>query len=308
MILSIIIPVGKDPIGLTETLESYQQMPSSDKNGVEVIVVIDGPYDEVESVANRYHGVKALKLQKNGGSYHARNKGAERATGERLAFIDAGVEFKVDWLQKAINHSSEAEYLAGNVLHPSPKGGSVELYQLLFEFQIAEHFENLKFCPTANLIVTRKLFLESGGFEERLRSSGDREFGSRVLDAGTTASLDLARIVYHPFRSLKGLLKKKLRISMGYRNLSMLYPERFPPDRVVNLLKMAFPPKTYALLNPLTKWSRIHELEKEYNLHFNYAQQVSCYLLLYLTKLTVLWGRLIQYRSSDSFEWSNQKS
>jgi hypothetical protein len=80
------------------------------------------------------------------------------------------------------------------------------------------------FGATANLFTRRYVFEAVGGFDARLKSCGDREWGMRVRDAGyRLAYSDTAR-VFHPARRTWGeLIKKTARVSGGMFELSRIH-------------------------------------------------------------------------------------
>lgn len=86
-LVSVITPCYNTARFVAETIESVaaQTHPS-----VEHIIVDDGSTDEswaiIESFGSR---VQAIRLEQNRGGSHARNRGAERARGEFLMFLDA---------------------------------------------------------------------------------------------------------------------------------------------------------------------------------------------------------------------------
>ena len=72
------------------------------------------------------------------------------------------------------------------------------------------------FGATANLFVERRVFHDVGGFDERLRSGGDYEFGQRCSLAGIPIRYADDVVVSHAARStLRELLSKSERVGFG---------------------------------------------------------------------------------------------
>lgn len=87
--VSVVVPIYNVERYLTDCLESLAQQTHRD---LEVVMVDDGSTDSSAAVArafserdDRFH----LVQQPNGGLGHARNTGADRATGDYIAFVDS---------------------------------------------------------------------------------------------------------------------------------------------------------------------------------------------------------------------------
>lgn len=93
--LSIIVPAYNSERTLGACLESIKlQLTPED----ELIVVDDASSDQTASVVSNFP-VKLFRNEKNMGPALSRNKGAEKATGEILVFIDSDVVLKDDELE-----------------------------------------------------------------------------------------------------------------------------------------------------------------------------------------------------------------
>jgi glycosyltransferase involved in cell wall biosynthesis len=92
---SFIIPALNEEAIIGETIKSIKRQ----KGSFEIIVVDNGSKDKTAEVA-RNLGCKVVKEKKKGIS-PARNKGAKKAKGEYLCFIDADGKLTQNWLKKA---------------------------------------------------------------------------------------------------------------------------------------------------------------------------------------------------------------
>lgn len=243
--ISVIIPVHNDTVGLKITLESLktQSLPSQ---AFEVIVANDGGSAEVESVCTAY-GVKSIKIVPNQGSYYARNRGLEQAEGPNLAFVDADITVPPQWLESGLAALERADYVAGDIEIEKEKIKEVaDLYEFYTAFNIRKYIQQHHFGVTANLFVKKEVFDRVGVFEERLRSSGDLEFGDRVYAAGVFRQMYEPSIrVLHPPRGYAKYKSKIKRGCDGQLRLKQLYPERFPaigPNIFKAVIKMILPP------------------------------------------------------------------
>src|SRR5215211_6391729 len=98
--VSVIIPVWNDAKRLILCLASISRQNFPQQN-TEVIVVDNGSTDGSQKVALSVPGVILLSEPKCG-SYAARNRGLEKATGDYVAFIDSDCEAAASWLESAI--------------------------------------------------------------------------------------------------------------------------------------------------------------------------------------------------------------
>lgn len=97
-LVSIIIPVYNEEKYLSYCLQSLKEQ--TYKN-IEIILVDDGSTDNSLKIAKKYN--IELFLQKHQGPGIARNYGAQKARGEILAFLDADMKYKSDYIEKLIN-------------------------------------------------------------------------------------------------------------------------------------------------------------------------------------------------------------
>lgn len=227
---SVIIPVYKDALGLEDTLKSLQKQKT---NGFkyEIIVANDGGLKEEKKICKKY-GVSCLSIKPRRGSYNARNTALENSRGEYLAFIDAGTIASKNWLYCGYKALLKYDYVGGPVeiiKDPRKKiSDSFFLYQKATSFDIEKYFYKMKFFPTTNLFVKRRVIEVLGGFDRRLQSGGDGEFGERVFGSGQFTRRYLKDIkVFHYTRDFKSLVGRCKRISEGVVDLQGKYKNRF---------------------------------------------------------------------------------
>ena len=243
---SVVIPVYRDAYGLEQTLNSLtkQTVPETD---YEIIVSNDGGDENVSHVCQQYQ-VREIRIIPNRGSYYARNRALEESYGEYLAFIDADVTVRPDWIETGRDELQSADYSGGPVIIDESKiKEPAHFYESLYGFPTEDFFYEQHFCVTANLFVKRRVFEEIGGFDERLRSGGDNEFGKRVFYAGKYKQKYSNELtVLHPPRGSKKLIGKKVRLHKGRILLNKLFPERYnypKPSFRGLLLSMVAPPR-----------------------------------------------------------------
>ena len=247
--VSVIVPVYNDPDGIRTTLESLieQQYPNKKH---EILVVDNGSADEtpaiIESFAREHSPVVSLSETEIQGSYAARNRGVEYASGSVFAFIDADMWVDSDWIKSIARVATreEYDYFGCNVkIKPVNKPPTLaEKYNMENGFPIAKYIEESHFAPTCCLVTRASVFESVGQFDERLVSSGDKEFGRRVHRNGFAQGFVREITMYHPARdSFSDLRKKAFRVGRGRAQLrayheelsfeksSLLNPKHFAP-------------------------------------------------------------------------------
>lgn len=220
--LSVIIPVHKNHEGLDVTIKSLKNQTDIGM-GVEILVVNDGGHDRINRLC-KHHQVICIDIFPNCGSYYARNRGIEYSRGEYLAFLDADVFVPEDWLKSAVNMVQDFVYVAAAVEIDKNRVVSVSnQYELYHAFQVEAYLKENHFGVTAGLLVKRSVIEDLGGFDQRLRSGGDKEFGERVFDHHLMQGFLAAPSLIHPPRNFLPLLRKILRIKKWEIIKSKLY-------------------------------------------------------------------------------------
>ena len=242
--LSIIIPVKDDPKGLIETLFSIKSAKQS--RDVEIVVANDGGDPQVSEICKDFDAVE-VKIKRSSGSYSARNKSLQVSTGDKLAFVDAGSIVSNSWIKFGIDSLISYDYVGGpiNILNDPKKISNLPFaYETICEFPVKNFMDKFHFSPTTNLFVNRKVFNKLGGFDKRLTSSGDYEFGQRIYNNSISQYYNSQLIVWHKSRSYFSLLKKQIRLAKGFADLGVYYPKRFGKqyNSVTFFAKIVIPP------------------------------------------------------------------
>jgi glycosyltransferase involved in cell wall biosynthesis len=212
--VSVIIPAynASDNVGpLLECLMA-QDYPAS---AFEIIVDDDGSTDgALDGVLSRFSRVTFLP-QKRAGSYAARNTGAAASQAGVLAFTDADCRPRAGWLREGVAAlcSGRADLIAGAVVAEiTDRGSVVQCYDACFGIVQEYYSAQFAFGATANLMLTRKTFLASGGFDGRLRSCGDQEFCNRAVRHGYRLAYSGTAEVGHRARTtVAELVEKRIR-------------------------------------------------------------------------------------------------
>ena len=215
---SVIVPSfnRRDTIG--PTLESLRAQTMQD---FELVVVDDGSTDGTEEYVKEF-GFDDLHYhwQTNAGPAAARNKGAELARAEYLAFIDTGDVAKPDWLasfDKMIRaYGCSFVSCAGDFTRAGRPIGQVSPKRLG-----PGSGRVVALWRTGCFAVRRGLFLEVGGFDPVLWFSEVTELGMRL---GQSIS-GQPGVITHITRSLVAV-ELPLEEGRGGRAQSLAYSDR----------------------------------------------------------------------------------
>jgi len=187
--LSIIVPVHNAHATLAECLAGLGQ---SSRAPDQVLVVDDGSTDDSMEIA-RAHGatlvVEPAAVAPRGAAW-ARNRGAERANGDVLVFIDADVVVHPDTLERMAAEFTREPALSAlfGSYDEQPRCTDIPSYfKNLMHHYVHQHGRRVASSFwTGCGAVKRAPFLTSGGFDERYQrpSIEDIELGVRLHRAG----------------------------------------------------------------------------------------------------------------------------
>jgi glycosyltransferase involved in cell wall biosynthesis len=189
--LSVIVPVHNDPERLRACLAS---LAAAGAARYEVIVVDDASTDATRATAGEM-GVPLICLEDRVGPASARNRGAERAAGQYLLFIDADISVRPDTLEQvaaAFTADPALDALFGSYDTAPAELNLLSQYKNLFH-----HFVHQSGREDASTFwsgcgaIRRALFLEMGGFSAGYGrpSIEDIELGARLRGAGRRIAL-----------------------------------------------------------------------------------------------------------------------
>ena len=218
--VSVIVPVFNGEATLPALLEALgaQRYP---RDRMQVLVADDASTDGTVALLQAHAGqVELVRQATNRGSYAARNAALARARGDVLAFTDADCRPEPDWLVRGVRalQRQGSGLVAGAVaIAPVSAHSAIQRYDQAFGIQQAFFALRKRFGATANLFVDRNVLARVHGFDERLRSGGDKAF----CDAGTAAGLPFSyapdsRVLHPPRLSLRELAVKQARVARGH--------------------------------------------------------------------------------------------
>jgi GT2 family glycosyltransferase len=196
--ISVIIPVHHDGEEFRRCLMAVR---NSTRTPEETIVVSDGAPASVRSFAHE-QGARVLHTPTAQGPAHARNKGAQAASGDVLFFLDADVLVHSDAIEKIVQWFDPSEHAAliGSYDDAPDDDAFLSQYRNLLHHYTHQHGneETITFWGACGAIRA-EAFWAVGGFDADYErpSIEDIEFGHRLREAGYSIWLDPAVQVTH---------------------------------------------------------------------------------------------------------------
>ncbi len=207
--LSVVVPTHGRPAEITRLCRQLADQTLA-PSAYEVVIVDDGsPRDVAKLLAGEAHDFDlTIERQERGGSAAARQRGAERARGQVLVFLDDDMSIGPGFLESHLDaHGGGDERLV--VLGRRRAGREAGALPVLERYRVAVG-ERLadevaagrlaltgEYLYTGNLSIPRALFEEVGGFDPELFQICDAELGIRLQKAGARFVLSDAAFNVH---------------------------------------------------------------------------------------------------------------
>jgi glycosyltransferase involved in cell wall biosynthesis len=275
--MSVVIPTYGRPGAVERCLDALALQKGECLGRFEVIVVDDGSPVPVQLDPHRWAERFTLRVirQKNSGPAAARNRGAEAASGEFLAFTDDDCLPCPGWLDslaEALNATPDA--LVGTATwNGIPENLFSAASQLIIDIVYDhnnQHPDDAHFLASNNFACARSHFLEMRGFDESFPRPGaeDRDFCDRWRISGR--AMRFLRKPYVEHRHAQ-TLEKYLDLHFRYGRGAYLYQikgnergvflpmhpgfyENLVPTTLTHLAPMEDPPRQAGLALALLLW------------------------------------------------------
>ncbi|MGD1948596.1 MAG: glycosyltransferase [Leptolyngbyaceae cyanobacterium] len=245
--VSIIIPVYNDNKFLQICLTALEKQTYA-KEQYEIIVVDNNSQEDVSTVVDNFERVR-LAHESKPGSYIARNTGVAIANGEVIAFTDADCVPDAKWLESgvaALMSEPNVGLVAGHIdlfakdpRNPNP----FELYETIaLAFPQDQFLANDRFGVTANLFTFKHVLEKVGGFDETLKSGGDKQWGQQVFAAGYHQLYSQDAKINHPARDTWEAIRKRSVRIIGGRYDMLRQTQTSKTALLVDLLVFLKPP------------------------------------------------------------------
>lgn len=241
-LVSVVIPCRNEAVRISSTVEAVlaQRRPGLE---VEVIVVDDGSEDSTaEAAATAGARVVRLETPSGGNPGYARNRGADQARGDPIAFLDADCTVTREWLEFLLRtHDAGATVVGGSLAMPAGLSltARCDYYCGWYLVHPKSPAGEVPHHPPPNLCVRREPFMESSRFSETLPlalSNEERRWQAELRGAGHSIYFEPRAVAYHANRpGFENLLRRNYRwgytaieskSSTGAARMAWLY--RFP--------------------------------------------------------------------------------
>ncbi len=184
--VSVVIPALNEEAVIGGCLESLAGQTFS-REAFEVIVADNGSRDRTVGIALGFRDALKLRVINHEGIPVSalRNRAAANARGRFLAFLDADCIAPPEWLELAM----EALRTAGcGVIgaHYTVPPGSSWVARTWYGPMRTRKRGRVSYVPAGTMFVSRKTFLDLGGFDESIATSEDCEFCQRASAADVT--------------------------------------------------------------------------------------------------------------------------
>jgi glycosyltransferase involved in cell wall biosynthesis len=247
--VSVVIPVYNDARRLKKCLRALENQ-TYIKTGYEVVVVDNGSKENIETIVKPFRQAR-LTYEASPGSYAARNKGISVSKGDIIAFTDSDCIPESEWISRGVKHLQRVQgcgLVAGKIEMFYQKAGApnaVELYDKMFFLDQEKYIEQHHFAATANAFTCRDVIQKVGSFNDKLKSSGDSEWGQRIHAAGFKQIYADDAVVVHPARhKMRQIFNKVVRHTGG---MYVREGNVFSIIRLIRDIGRLFPPFRYII-------------------------------------------------------------
>jgi cellulose synthase/poly-beta-1,6-N-acetylglucosamine synthase-like glycosyltransferase len=180
------------------------------KDALEVLVIDGCSTDNTVKIAQSFPA-KVISLPLNAAA--AYNQAQKIAQHDILGFVDSDAKVEFDWLKKLVVHLDEPK-VAG-------VSGSIETWNIenswarSIGYEIKNRYKRIgKYTgriATMNLLLKKTAIFEAGGWDEKLPSQYDTDFGFRLSQLGYKIAYEPAAKCYHYNRpTLKAYWRQQL--------------------------------------------------------------------------------------------------
>jgi glycosyltransferase involved in cell wall biosynthesis len=167
----------------------------------EILVIDDGSGDNSVEIASRYPQVRLIRHPANKGLAAARNTAIAAAHNDLIASVDADVVADPNWIATLLPHLDDPKVAgAGGFLREGVRTTMADRWR---EARMAQEWgplplRNPSFLYGCNNVFRRSALVESGGYNESLRSCGeDPDIARRIRARGWDLIYDPAARATH---------------------------------------------------------------------------------------------------------------
>lgn len=203
---AVIIPHYNDVERLGRCLAALMQ---NEIGAAEIVVVDNSSTQSLDALRAAYPQVRFITEPQKGAAL-ARNRGVRETTAPVLFFLDADCVPSASWMSVARMVAGRNDITGGRVdvfdETPPPRTGA-EAFETIFAFDWRGYIEREGFTVTANMVTSRRIFLDVGDFINGI--SEDMDWCFRARDKGYKLVCEETLQVAHPSRPDWDSLRRK---------------------------------------------------------------------------------------------------
>jgi mycofactocin glycosyltransferase len=179
--------------------------------------------------------VRLLRMPKHRQASFCRNRAAEVARGELLAFIDSDCLATPTWLRELVPAFRDPSLGAmGGWVDAATQDNALDRYEKVKSalkigtgFRRSEQTDRFFYVPTCNCLVRRDAFLNLGGFRESLYVGEDVDFCWRLQNDGHTLEFrPMGRVAHRHRNRLIPFFKRRFEYGTSEPMLQLLHGDR----------------------------------------------------------------------------------
>ncbi|MDZ7586231.1 MAG: glycosyltransferase [Patescibacteria group bacterium] len=198
-LISIIIPAHKQATTIVKDLGRIQKVLAQIRYPYEIIVIVDGQLDKTYQLAKKLtsNNLKVYLNKTHQGKGFTVRRGMQKAKGDYIAFIDAGMEIDPNGISMLLEHLEwynadiivgSKRHLASVVKYPWDRKilswGYYQLVRLLFGIKIKDTQPGIKIFKRKVLEkILPKLVVKKYAFDIEILSVAHRKGFTRIYEA-----------------------------------------------------------------------------------------------------------------------------
>lgn len=242
MKVSIVIIARNEEVYIKDLLDSLVNQTILP---LEIILVDAQSTDDTQKIARRYmKKYDFVKLYIEPGTRgEGRNYGAEKASGDIIAFVDADCIANSFWVQELIEGMKDADVVAGESVRLG-----YHAFSNLQRVGILHKGVDVTY-PSCNLAYKKSVFDAIGGFDPDFKEAEEVDLNFRAVDAGYKLVYRRDAIVYHRVRdSIRGFIKQSFWYGFGRKELTQKHGSLWSKYEPIDMVKITANENSWKLI------------------------------------------------------------